>query len=430
VPSPRERRGRGAAAAALLVALAASCSDGDDGSDRAVVEVFGPIVGESGQRLGAILADLSAGTGVELRYVGVTSFNEQLDDRLQRGDRPGVALLPQPGLLGDLAEREVLQPLPADVVDSTTDQFPTALVDLVSPDGAPAAVWVTVDVKGLVWYRPDLFAARGLDVPSTLDTLETVSERVRTDGEIAPWCLTMEAGASTGWVGTDWVESFVLRELGPEQYDAWSAGSLAFDSPDLTRVFDELDALLRRPGAVAGGSRSMLTTPWEQAATQLLQPSPRCLMVHQADFLRREFPSGTSIGPGGQVDFFPLPTAGDGGSPLLVGGTLAVPLGDTQAVAEAMRMLASTELAERLDQTADFLSPHLGVAEGAITDATSQRLLQLLRSTTDVRFDGSDLMPPAVGTATFWAGMRAFFAGENVDTVLQEIQTGWSGTAT
>ena len=104
-----------------------------------MVEVFGPIVDDPGQRLGEMLRDISADSTVELRYIGVTSFNEQLDDRLQRGDRPGVALLPQPGLLGDLADRGVLRPLPPDVADSTRSQYPAGLVDLVTVGGAPAA---------------------------------------------------------------------------------------------------------------------------------------------------------------------------------------------------------------------------------------------------------------------------------------------------
>ena len=84
---------------------------------------------------------------------------------------------------------------------------------------------------------------------------------------------------------------------------------------------------------------------------------------------------------------------------------------------------------QRLDGTSDFLSPHLGVDPDEITDGTSRRLLDLLLDTKDVRFDGSDLMPPAVGSGTFWTGMRAFFAGEQLDAVLAEIQAGWPDSA-
>ena len=37
-------------------------------------------------------------------------------------------------------------------------------------------------------------------------------------------------------------------------------------------------------------------------------------------------------------------------------------------------------------------------------------------------------MPPAVGTGTFWTGMRAFFAREELDKLVAEIQAGWPVT--
>lgn len=410
----------------MLATAIAACSVDDGSADRTVVEVFGPIVGEPGRRLGDALREVSAGTEVELRYVGVTSFDEQLDDRLASGDRPGVALLPQPGRLVDLTSRGIVQPLPADVAAASRDQFPTGLVDLVTIDGQPAAVWVTVDVKSLVWYRPSEFAARGLQAPTTLSELSELSETIRTgDDGVAPWCLTMEAGGSTGWVGTDWVEDLALRRLGPDQYDRWTQGAVPFDGDEITAVFDELDGLLRAPGATAGGSRAVLTTPWERSAAMLFAGDPTCLMAHQADFLRREFPDGTRIGPDGDVDFFVLPSSDSSPPPMVLGGTLAVPLSAGAAVDAAMRLIAGSELAERLDRTADFLSPHLEADATADVDATTGRLLQLLADATEVRFDGSDLMPPAVGTGTFWAGMRAFFAGEDIESVVSDIQGGW-----
>ena len=151
--------------------------------------------------------------------------------------------------------RGILEPLPAVVATAVGDEFPERLVELVERDDAPAAVPVTIDVKSLVWYRVDEFTERGLAVPATLDELADLSETVRTRNDgTAPWCLTMEAGASTGWVGTDWVEDYVLRRLGPDDYRRWVDGQLTFDSPEITAVFEELDGLLRVPGAITGGS--------------------------------------------------------------------------------------------------------------------------------------------------------------------------------
>jgi alpha-glucoside transport system substrate-binding protein len=432
VPSPREapRRHRVAIAAAALAVSAAlvSCADGSE-PDREVVEVFGPIVGPSGERLGEALREASERTGIELRYVGVTSFNEQLADRLDRGDRPNVALLPQPSLLVELSERGVARPLSDELVAVSEAQYPPGLVEIASIDGRPAAIWLTVDVKGLVWYRPDEFAERGLEVPASLDELAELVEAIRaTDDGVAPWCIAIEAGAATGWVGTDWVESYVLRRLGPEQYDAWTTGSLRFDSPEIGGVFDELGALTRAAGTTAGGARAVLTTPWARAADDLLADPARCLMTLQADFLSRECPAGTAVGPDGSVDAFVLPPAVGGDEPPAVfGGMLATPFDSSAATSEAMSVLAGAELAEHLDATPDFASPHLGIERDA-TDDVSARLLRDAVAAPVLRFDGSDVMPPAVGTGTFWAGMRSFYANEAIDSVLAQIQDGWSSS--
>jgi alpha-glucoside transport system substrate-binding protein len=414
-------------AVATLVATIAACGDDDQPSARPVVEVFGPVVGDSGTLLAGVLREASATTAIDLRYIGVTSFNEQLEERLARGDRPGIALLPQPGLLHDLTQRGLAVPLPSAVAAATQDDYPAQLVDLVTADGAPAAVWLTIDIKSLVWYRPDEFDARGLTVPTTLDELTELSERIRTADNAAPWCLTMEAGSSTGWVGTDWIEDYVLRRLGPTQYTHWTTGELRFRTPSIRAVFEELDTLLRAPGAIAGGQRAILTVPWERTAELLTGDAATCVMTHQGDFLRREFPSTTTIGPQGDVDFFVLPGADSSRPPLLVGGMLATPLGDAPEVGTAINILSGADVAERLNRTTEFLSPHLGVGPDDFDDdATSTRLLELVASSSDIQFDGSDLMPAAVGTGTFWTGMQAFFTNEQLDVVLTGIDAGWS----
>lgn len=420
----RPDRLRRCAAIAVLAAVAlAGCGDDQQPAARPIVEVFGNVVGEAGERLGAALTEASRDTGVELRYVGVTSFSDQLTGRLDRGDRPGVVLLPQPGRLGELADRGLLQPLDPALSDEVATRYPSALVELASLDGEMRGVWLTVDVKGLVWYRPAVFESLGLQVPTTLDEFAVLAEELRTEPDgPAPFCLAAEAGASTGWVGTDWVESYVLRRLGTEAYDQWVAGTLAFDSPEITSVFDELDTLLRAPGAVAGGASAALGNPWELAATQLLEDTPSCAMAHQADFLRREFPAGTTIGPDGDVDFFVLPGIDAAPAPVVLGGLLAAPLDDAPEVDLAMAVLAGDDVASALRATRLFLSPLDGPPSTG--DEVATRLVAVVDDASELRFDASDLMPPAIGAGSFWSGMRGFLAGEDVASLLGSVEAG------
>ena len=50
----------------------------------------------------------------------------------------------------------------------------------------------------------------------------------------------------------------------------------------------------------------------------------------------------------------------------------------------------------------------------------------LVSQATSFRFDGSDMMPGAVGSGTFWTGMVDYVTGKaDLDTVLKEIDASW-----
>ena len=50
---------------------------------------------------------------------------------------------------------------------------------------------------------------------------------------------------------------------------------------------------------------------------------------------------------------------------------------------------------------------------------------EILLSGTTFRFDGSDLMPGAVGAGSFWTGMVDFVGGKSAQEVADQIQSSW-----
>jgi alpha-glucoside transport system substrate-binding protein len=50
---------------------------------------------------------------------------------------------------------------------------------------------------------------------------------------------------------------------------------------------------------------------------------------------------------------------------------------------------------------------------------------QILLSGTTFRFDGSDLMPGAVGAGSFWTGMVDFVGGKSAQDSADAIQKAW-----
>ena len=60
----------------------------------------------------------------------------------------------------------------------------------------------------------------------------------------------------------------------------------------------------------------------------------------------------------------------------------------------------------------------------AFENGVSADGIQLVNATT-FRFDGSDLMPGAVGAGSFWTGMVDYVGGKDAQAVADEIQASW-----
>ncbi|HAG82734.1 MAG TPA: ABC transporter substrate-binding protein, partial [Cyanobacteria bacterium UBA12227] len=50
---------------------------------------------------------------------------------------------------------------------------------------------------------------------------------------------------------------------------------------------------------------------------------------------------------------------------------------------------------------------------------------EILTNAKVIRFDGSDMMPGAEATGTFWTGIVDYIGGKDVDTVLKDIEESW-----
>jgi len=72
-----------------------------------------------------------------------------------------------------------------------------------------------------------------------------------------------------------------------------------------------------------------------------------------------------------------------------------------------------------------FTSPHPDFRNEWYTSEFDRRIGEVLRQARTVRFDGSDLMTPAVGTGTFWSGMLTFVRTANARATAAEIQAGY-----
>src|SRR5690606_41349199 len=90
-------------------------------------------------------------------------------------------------------------------------------------------------VEGIIWYNPNVWT--GGDADSGDDVVAAASAH---EGAEAGWCIGLKSGAPSGWPGTDWIEDFVIRQSGPEVYDAWYQGQHPWTSPEIRAAFEEI----------------------------------------------------------------------------------------------------------------------------------------------------------------------------------------------
>jgi alpha-glucoside transport system substrate-binding protein len=77
-------------------------------------------------------------------------------------------------------------------------------------------------------------------------------------------------------------------------------------------------------------------------------------------------------------------------------------------------------------QAGGAISPHNDQCLSWYGDPMEKKIAGLIRDASTVRFDGSDLMPGAVGSGSFWKSMTAFVSGQiDKATALQEIDASW-----
>ncbi|HUV18896.1 MAG TPA: extracellular solute-binding protein [Ilumatobacteraceae bacterium] len=409
----------GVAGVVAVVALIASCSGSSSDGDTDAVTVFGPWVGADADAMADVLDGFD---GAEVRYTGSGDFVTDFDVRIGSGlDRPDVALVPQPAIIDELIASGDLVPFSDEVASAVADGFAPGSWDRTE-DGFVYVLPYRSNVKSLVWYRPEVFAANGWAVPASMDELEALVTEIQSGSVIVPWCFSIFAGGETGWPATDWIEDLVLRESGPEVYDQWVDGEIDFSDPRIQRVFETFDRLVLAQGRVLGGRSDVLEVEVARAGDGLFTTEPGCAMFKQASFATTWFPDGTSISPGGDVDFFILPDEEpDATPPLLVAGTGAVQLSARPEVDEMMAYLASPEGADAWASRGGYVSARTDVDPDRYYRGVDARFSALLQNAPVTRFDASDQFDSTLREAVL-DGITAWIAGRvTLDELLASL---------
>ncbi|MFD2794255.1 ABC transporter substrate-binding protein [Promicromonospora vindobonensis] len=414
-------------------APALECSDYEEFGDLEgkTVSVYTTIVEPEAETQQASYEPFEECTGVTIDYEASREMEAQLPVRVQAGNPPDIAILPQPGLLNTLVTQyEAVLPAPEQVEANVDEFWSEDWKEYGTVDGTFYAAPLGSNVKSYVWYSPSMFEEAGYEVPETWDDMMALTEEIAATDAI-PWCAGVESGDATGWPGTDWIEDTVLRSAGPEVYDQWYTHEIPFNDPQIVEAFDAAGEILKNPDYVnggLGGVDSIATAPWTDAGFPILDGS--CWMHRAANFYQTQWPEGTEVAPDGDVYAFYLPSMNADERPTLVAGEFIGAFNDRPEVQAFQTYLSSADWANAkaaATPAGGWVSANNGLdMELLATDFDKLSAEILADEATVARFDASDLMPSEVGAGSFWAGITDWFASDaSSQEVTDTIEESW-----
>ncbi len=366
-------------------------------------------------------------TGIKIEHEGSGEFEAQLQVRVDGGNAPDLAFIPQPGLLGRFAEGGKLKPVSAATKAMAEGNYSADWLKYSTVGGQLYGAPLGSNVKSFVWYSPKAFTEKGYKVPETWADLIKLSDQIAAAGE-KPWCVGIESGEATGWPATDWIEDLMLRTQTPEVYDQWTTHGIPFNDPRVAEAFDQAGTILKNDKYVNGGYggvKSISTTSFQEGGLPILQG--KCSLHRQASFYANQWPQGTRVAEDGDVFAFYFPAIDPSkGKPVLGGGEFVVGFVDRPEVQAVQTYLASGDHANTRAKLGNWVSANLKLDTSNVANPIDKLSVQILQDKGALfRFDGSDLMPGEVGAGTFWKGMVDWINGKDTASTLAFIEKSW-----
>jgi alpha-glucoside transport system substrate-binding protein len=351
--------------------------DGGTADDDQVVTILGAFGGDDEKGFNASLKKFEDESGIDVQYTGDTDFTTTVKQKVNSGDAPDIGLFPQPGGLLELAADQKIQPIDSFLdYDSLDETLIPGFLDASRMNGRVYGAPMRMALKSLVWYPTAAYNKGGYSkAPKSIQELTGIANKIKAGG-IAPWCMGWESDQATGWVGTDWIEEYVLRMYGPDVYDQWVAHDIPFNDDRIVKAYDEFGKLAKTQGGLY---------------------------------------------------VFPPFEGGYEGQPIMGGADVAALFnGNDKDAVEVMKFLTSDKFGAEWANAGGWLSPHASFDAANYPDETTRKMAKLAADADIFRYDASDVMPKEIGSGAFWTGMVDWLDGSRTSKqATTDIEDAW-----
>lgn len=346
--------------------------------------------GSEQENFESVLKQFSDDTGATVNYTSYGSdVATTLNTKIEGGDPPDVAVIPQPGLLDSLAKAGDLIELDADTLAEVEANYAQDWVDLGSSDGKTYGVWFKGANKSTVWYNTEVYDTAGATVPTDWEDFLTQLGVIADSGVYG-----ISIGADAGWPLTDWFENVYLQQAGGDKYDQLSNHEIPWTDPSVTDALNTLAELWGDTTLVQPGTEQRT---FGDSVIAVFGDPAEAGTVYEGDFVAGNITSDTDSVVGEDALFYDFPAAGEHAPAVVGGGNAAIQLKDNEGAAALMKYLATPEAATIWVKAGGFTSPNKNVDTSNYPDEISKQIAEALTAATTFRFDMSDLAPSAFG---------------------------------
>jgi alpha-glucoside transport system substrate-binding protein len=421
-----------AGAVALLTAGCLSSGGGGGGGKNtsSSIELMYGFTGNQDKDFQKVVKAWAGKNNVTVKFSPTADFNNLINTRVQGNQLPDVAMFPQPGIMAAIAKQGKLADLGSvlDAADLKANSVPGAL-EAGQVDGKQYAVLVSANIKSIIYYPKKAAQAAGItSPPQTFDDLLALSAKIKAAGQ-TPWCFGIESAAATGWPATDWVENLMLVDYGSDVYNQWVQHKIPFNDPKVLAVTDQIQKLLLDNGETNGGRKAIASNNFGTAGNPMFDTPPKCYMYRQGNFLAQPgfFPKPVLADIDNTVGVFPLPGKTADSHPVEGGGDMAALFSQKNDSAKKLiKYLTSKEFGDSMAPLGWYMSPRTDVDVTKYPSKITQQFATINNAATEFVFDGSDQMPGAVGSGTFWKEMVTWISGgETAKQALDNIEASW-----
>jgi alpha-glucoside transport system substrate-binding protein len=387
------------------------------GAEGGTVTMIGVWSADEETNFKSILEPFLTECNITLQYEG-TRDQAVLATRVEGGNPPDIAGLPNPGIMGQYVDNLVALD---GIVD--LDNYSDAWKSLGSVNGTVYGVFFKADTKSLVWYNPKAFAAAGYTVPTNWDEMMTLSDQIVADGGV-PWSTGIASGDATGWVATDWIQDILLRTEGAEFVEKWTNHEVPWTDSAIKAAWEEYYTIAASDEYALGGADGTINTGFAESLYPLYLDPPEAYMCRMAGFaagtIAEQYPSLAEVE---DYDFFILPEKStDPGAPMQGGADVFVMFNDSDPAKALMAYMFSQEAGEALAESGWGLSPNNKVSASAYPSALSGKMATAMNEAPSFSFDADDRMPGGINM-DYFAAITEYLGGGDLDTILERMET-------